>query len=283
MKTVCASCTALDYENPILSSKNKKPLWLDKIDYVSKFIENHSSFSIYKPSKYDQKIELNLGKSQAGKKILYWGASPNHSLHIKGAKDAYNEFENRGVSKIDSDGKVKVYLQCPQPYKTTKKGSRKEETFYRHFHFVFSNKCGDKWSTQLRTQIMICERDYKQLIGELDSGTSVIINALPSQYYAQDHIPNSYNLFHDTVKHMPYKETIDWFTYVVKQHYPVIYKQIQMNSLKIEEVPIICYCAHKDCDAAYKTVIELLKKGFVRVDEYKGGMKEYNYKTRSRT
>jgi len=237
MKTVCASCSAIDYEHPVMSSKNKKPLWLENVDYVSQFIENHKSFAIKRAPKYNQIIELNLGKNQKGKKI---------------------------------------HIQCPQPYKTTKKNSKKEESFYRHFHFVYSDKAYTLWEKQLYTQIIICEKTYSQVIHALNDRMTVVINALPSQYYAKDHIPNSYNLFHETIQKMSQQELFEWLQYVIKYHYPKLYTHIKNKDLKLEEVPIICYCAHKNCDAGYKSIIELLKKGFIRVDDYKGGMEDYH-------
>ena len=276
MKTVCASCSAIDYEHPVMSSKNKKPLWLENVDYVSQFIENHKSFAIKRAPKYNQIIELNLGKNQKGKKILYWAAQPESSLRIKDAKSAYNDFRNSGVALVNENGIAKIHIQCPQPYKTTKKKSKKEESFYRHFHFVYSDKAYTLWEKQLYTQIIICEKTYSQVIHALNDGMTVVINALPSQYYAKDHIPNSYNLFHETIQKMSQQELFEWLQYVIKYHYPKLYTYIKNKDLKLEEVPIICYCAHKNCDAGYKSIIELLNKGFIRVDDYKGGMEDYH-------
>ena len=41
-------------------------------------------------------------------------------------------------------------------------------------------------------------------------------------------------------------------------------------------IPIITYCAHKDCNASNMLAEVLLKKGFRNIDEYPGGMKEWN-------
>ena len=57
-----------------------------------------------------------------------------------------------------------------------------------------------------------------------------------------------------------------------------INKAIENGKLKIYEIPIICYCAHKDCNASELALEELAKKGFVNVSLYEGGMLEYNKK-----
>ncbi len=38
---------------------------------------------------------------------------------------------------------------------------------------------------------------------------------------------------------------------------------------------VIVYCAHDKCDAGEKAAIALMKKGFVNMSEFPGGMKEY--------
>ena len=69
----------------------------------------------------------------------------------------------------------------------------------------------------------------------------------------------------------------DWFSIVIKRHYPELQKMINKR-LSVYEIPIVCYCAHKDCNASELALEELAKKGFVNVSLYEGGMLEYNKK-----
>ena len=109
----------------------------------------------------------------------------------------------------------------------------------------------------------------------LNDGYTVLINALPSEYYAKDHIPNSYNLFHSTIKKTSQSELFEWFENVVKLHYPKLHTYVKNKKIDIYEIPIITYCAHNKCNASDLALKELLKKGFVNVNEYSDGIKDY--------
>ena len=136
MKDVCASCTGFDYNSPKLSSKDRKPLWLSKVDYVDKFIDSIPVTSSKKQNHTNQKIHVNAGKKLQGLKVLYWAAKPDTSIKVQDAKTAYGDFSNHGVGKINSDGSFIAHLNCPQNYKTIQKNKTKESSFYRHLHFV---------------------------------------------------------------------------------------------------------------------------------------------------
>ena len=45
--------------------------------------------------------------------------------------------------------------------------------------------------------------------------------------------------------------------------------------MEIYELPILMYCAHDKCDASEKAVQEIMKKGFVNVQDYTGGIMDY--------
>ena len=88
-KNVCGSCLQFKFNNTIKSSKKLKPQWLDKVDYVDKFITNYNNFNINYPDVYDQTINIFVGKIYANYKILYWGAKKNNSIKVNDAKSAY--------------------------------------------------------------------------------------------------------------------------------------------------------------------------------------------------
>jgi rhodanese-related sulfurtransferase len=279
--TICASCTGLSIDKPVKSSPAKKPQWLDDRDHVSEFIATYPDCKLKKQTQYTQQFDVEVGRAHQGKHLLYWAAQSCSALKANDAKTAYGSFRNHGVSKVDSKGNVRVYLQCPQPYKTKKKGETTPTTFYRHFHYVLSNSEKTSWTTQIYTKMVSCELNYNDLIDTIRKGTAVVLNVLPPEYYGKDHIPNTYNLPVKTVQRMKVDESKVWLSDVIGRHYPVLHKALQSKTITLKEVPIVCYCAHKDCNASELASIALMKKGFVRVDEYKGGMKEYNNKTKN--
>ena len=74
---------------------------------------------------------------------------------------------------------------------------------------------------------------------------------------------------------MSQNELFSWFKDVISINYPKINKLIKSKKLELYEVPIIVYCAHNKCTTSEISAIELLKKGFVNLMDFKGGMKEY--------
>jgi len=275
MKKVCASCVGLNVANVIKTDNESLPEWLQTTDYVSKFIKGQSNFKQVKNKKTDTKLELDLGVSRAGKYVLYWGAESSVFPKVKNAKQAYGSFKNNGITKVNSNGIVTLYFNCPQPYSTTVKGKRSKETFYRHVHFCLSNKANNKWLSTVYTKIIICRLSLKNTLSIVKKGDAVLINSLPRTMYGKGHIPNSYNLPHTELKRMSQDDLMNWFGDVVKMNYSKLHKMIKENKLNVYEIPIIVYCAHSDCSSSNVAATELLKKGFVNVSEFKGGMREY--------
>jgi len=275
MTTICASCTSFSVDSPTLNSSKRKPQWLDEHDFVSDFIQGMTHFKPRKPASCDQQIDFNMGKKCAHRTILYWAADSSTSLVVQGAKKAYNGFKNHGVAKLDANGCAKLYLRCPQIYTTTKKGKSTAESFYRHFHVVMANKQCDAWLSQMYTQVIVCKRSLQYVTECLREGDAVILNALPCEYYGKDHIPGSYNLTATQVKKMSADALGEWVLSLCKLHYPKLYRMVKSGKMDVNEIPVICYCAHSGCNASELLEKELLKKGMVRVDSFPGGMKEY--------
>ena len=275
MKKVCASCIGLNVTKIIKTDNELLPEWLQTTDYVSKFINGQTNFKQIKIKKFDTKLEVNLGTSRSGKYVLYCGAESSISPKIKNAKQAYGNFKNNGIAKVNSNGIATLYFNCPQPYSTTVKDKRLKETFYRHVHFCLSNKLNNNWLSTVYTKIIVCHVSLKNTINKVKRGTAVLINSLPGTMYGKSHIPNSYNLPHTKLKRMSQNDLIKWFSDVIKMNYPKLHNIIKEGNLNIYEVPIIVYCAHSGCESSNIAAIELLKKGFVNISEFKGGMKEY--------
>ena len=273
-KGTCASCLDFDIEKPVKSTEELKPTWLLKHDYVREFIDKQS-LKLRTPPKYDTEMKLELGQRFAGKRILYWATDEKKTKSpvVKDAKKAYGKFENSGVVKANAKGTANLRFDCPQLYKTKRTEKSKETTFFRHLHFV-TEKDG-AWDSQIYTKVVVCHYKFDKFIEEVKSGMSVIINALPAEYFAKDHVPNSFNLYYKTIAKMSVKELGEWFDEVIKLHYPKLATYIQNNKLQIYEIPIVTYCAHDKCNASELAIKELMKKGFVNINEYSGGIVEY--------
>ena len=274
-KKLCASCLKFNFNKTIKSKHDKKPKWLDKIDYVQEFVKKKSkSFSNKYPKNYNKVIKLNVGKKFSDRKILYWAAKPSQSLIINGARKAYGNFSNSGIATIDKEGFAKIKFIVPQNYKTIVKNEKKYTTFFKHIHFVISNNTKTNWLFHIFTKLVHNNYNYKELIKKLNSKTNIILNVLPSEYYAKDHIKDTYSLPVNTIKKLSVKDLNEWFNSIINLHYPKL-KKLLNNKLKLYEIPIICYCAHNKCDASKKGAEELMKKGFVNVSLYEDGMKDY--------
>ena len=113
--TNCASCYDFSIDKVIKVQSSKIPSWLLKHDYVKEFVMKAPN-QLKKPSKYDTKVELDLGKQYAGKKVLYWGALPKTTSDptISDAKKAYSNFQNNGVAKIDNKMNVVSIAEKPK-------------------------------------------------------------------------------------------------------------------------------------------------------------------------
>ena len=273
---LCPTCDIPKNISDVVLSDDELPAWLLKRNYVDEFINTQNKFKEYMPKKSSETLTIDVGKKNAGRFVLYWAADLKNSTIINDAKDAYKKFDNHGVSKVDAHGHVQVCLRCPQVYSTTPAKGKTTHTYNKHIHFCVSNKQNNKWlGDKVFTRLIVCNLSFKVFENCRKNGKTVIINALPAEYYGKDHIPNSWNLFHTTAKKLSQKDLISWFKGLLV-HYPKLHKLVDSGKLNLLNIPIITYCAHKDCNASNLLAEELLKKGFRNIDEYPGGMKEWN-------
>lgn len=274
-KGVCASCVSFSVDSIVKSQPNMKPTWLNERDFVEDFIASVDDFRV-RHGDYDIALDLEM-KKMAGRKMLYWAAKPKsyRDVLVKDAKSAYGNFSNYGVAKFDASGRARVFLKFPQVYSTVQRGQKTPQTFHPHLHFVVGDVFEKKWCQQIYTKILIKHVDYGEMVRSVRTRQYVLLNTLPAEYYARDHIPNSYNLHHASIKKMSVDDLRAWFLEVVQLHHPLLAEMIAARKLQIYEIPIICYCAHSKCNASDLAMRELVKKGFINVLLYEGGMKEY--------
>jgi rhodanese-related sulfurtransferase len=92
-----------------------------------------------------------------------------------------------------------------------------------------------------------------QLEKKLQSEDAVLINVLPHEKFARQHIPGSVNV----------PVSAEDFIRRVERHID------NMNQ------DVIVYCAGFDCDASTKAAEKLKKAGYKRIYDFKGGMQEW--------
>ena len=117
---------------------------------------------------------------------MYWTAkSWNNVLIVNDAKKGYGDFSNSGISKIDENGMVTLYFDCPQNYSTIRKDSSTKEIFYKHVHFVINDN--NVWQKdKIYTHIVNCSIDYKELLNYMKNRCCLLINSLPHKYYLKE-------------------------------------------------------------------------------------------------
>ena len=275
-KRLCASCLNFNFNKTLKVNKKQHPKWLDEVNYVERFINNYKNMNINYPKKYSNKLNVYIDKKFSNRKILYWGASSSNSnLLINDAKTAYGNFSNSGVSKIDNKGNCNIKINMPQNYKTIEKNGKINKTYFKHIHFVISNSNNDSWNSEIFTKLIHNNYDYNNFIKKLNSKEVIILNVLPSEMYAKEHIINTYNLPFKDIKKMSIKELNNWLYSLININYIKIKKILDTNKMELYEIPIICYCAHNKCDASKIACESLMKKGFVNVSLYEDGLKGY--------
>jgi uncharacterized membrane protein YuzA (DUF378 family) len=74
-----------------------------------------------------------------GSKVLYWAAEPSMEglKEIPTWQEAYNKFENAGVTRTDSTGVAVLRVRNPQPYLVPMKGRLEP-----HIHYRICNETG---------------------------------------------------------------------------------------------------------------------------------------------
>lgn len=274
-KRLCASCLKFNFNKTIKSSKKHKPSWLNKLDYVQQFINNYKNFKINYPLHFNNKIRIFIGKQHINKKILYWAAKPSNNILINDARLAYGSFSNSGVTIVNNDGFAIFKFLSPQNYKTIAKNGKNNTTYFKHIHFVIANKNNDSWNNNIYTKLVNNNFNTKHFIKNLNSKSYIVLNVLPSELYAKDHIINTYNLPYNNISKMSVNELNNWFKNIIDLHYPLLKKLIAKRKLDYYELPIICYCAHNECSASKTAAINLMKKGFVNINLYEDGLKGY--------
>lgn len=185
--------------------------------------------------------------------IFYFGSTKrNFTLPIKKFEEAYGKLSNSGVTRTDSKGNVKFYLDCPQVYI-----SLDGNIYERHIHYLYWNEKSKCWNKNLYTQKITCDVDTKFVTQHINK--SLLLDALPKKMYDKKHIKGAYNL--------PYNKVINEneLKKIIKERFNKFSKNI----------PIISYCYNSNCNAAEKLIKKLNKLGYNNIVHYKEGIQSW--------
>ena len=246
----------------------------DKDNYK---IKNLKNFKTVTPKITDLEVAVDID-DESEKWIFYWASNPqeDYSL-IEGPKKAYDNEENHGLIQLDKEGKAKIILNCPQPYKVNK------ITYPRHVHYTVENN--GKWDTNIRTYIITCHIDYDKLQTIMKDKSHIILNALDEDNFNEFHIPNSFNLHYASFDKLNKSRRMIKIKKLIKnviKNYPDLDKLLKDKKLNILDVPIVTYCANNKCSASEKLLEYLNESKFNNVLEYPGGIKDFKDKSKSK-
>ena len=265
----------------------------EKIEYWSKKNENYSpypkmvscdeNYSLknedlkeIEPELGDNPLYLNLtlGEEYSEKHVYYWAANENKDIHsILPPESAYGEYENHGLKKCNDKGETTLVFNTPQPYKEDKK------THPRHVHYIVEDS--NKVWKPLKTIRVLCTISIDYLDERIKGRDTMIVNALPEEYFKKDKIPNSVNLPLVSLNKLTNKSVERRVLKFLKsslKNYPVLYELVNDKKLDLKDIPIITYCAHSKCDASEKLIHALYSCGVNNVLEWKEGMEGWNKK-----
>jgi rhodanese-related sulfurtransferase len=200
--------------------------------------------------------------------ILYWTTKPTHSsMDVVSEDKAYDNYKNHGLVKSDSQGNITMKLCCPQLYRIN------YNTHPRHIHYTYVTS-KNTWNLNVKTLVITCTLTYDQMKDMVSKKNYLIINALPT---TESMIPGSVSL--------PVSELKDLDETKQKRKLAVFIKSKIKNNqslqklvdggVKYQDIPMIVYCAHSKCSAADSLIAILLKRGYVNVMEYPGGIQEW--------
>uniref|UniRef100_A0A6C0D0B1 Rhodanese domain-containing protein n=1 Tax=viral metagenome TaxID=1070528 RepID=A0A6C0D0B1_9ZZZZ len=223
--------------------------------------------NIKSPSNKTLPIEIHHKIKQKNTWVLYWASNPTEDIILKNDKEAYQNNTNNGVTKTDSKGNLILKLNCPSIY------TLDDSTHPRHVHFVLLKD--NKWDTSnIHTAYILCDIDYDLMNKYVTEKQHLIINAIDikgSKY--TDNIPNSFYLkMPKTGTKKVKKEVVNKFISKNIKNYSKLSKLLKDKKIKIENLPMIVYCAHKKCDASKKLLKTLMDLGYNNVIDFSGGI-----------
>ena len=278
----CSSCKNNKNNNNNSNNNNNTNKKFSKKQRQPHFGNNHNTIfpnnkvpdlngvKLSNPKNCNQEMVLDLGKVYANRYVLYYGSTKkdlSQYNHVKNSNQAYNDFRNNGIAKLDAKGKSQVKFRCPQVYKEGGK------TVLPHIHYIVAKKGNKEWNNKLKVKEVVCEVNYVELKDMIKNRCALILNALPIEYYIMDRIPMSVPLPHDLVmKKLNAKQVLKYIKEVLP-HASKIHKAVISGKMDLMDIPIVSYCYDEGCAADRDLQEKMVKIGFKNVKLYSPGIK----------
>lgn len=259
-------------QTTIDTDSNQLPRWLRDYDYVKQFVEKHQCFRQKHPNGASSIVHLKLREDLSGRSVLFWATKPQRGITVPDAKEAYDEFKNSGVSYVKQDGSVDLKLRCPSIYSAIPYYKQKKQTFPRHVHWVVSNRAKTAWEPTVYTTIMICGSSKAQVGRAIITQSAFVVNALSQEYHNKLSIDGTCSLGHERIAALSSGRVCGEVITKMKKQVPMLVAKAQAAGTQLSDLPIILYCAHKECNAAKRLAGHLLKAGFTNLYYYKAGL-----------
>jgi rhodanese-related sulfurtransferase len=274
----CLDCKSKLIDDLESDMENVVPLWYKKQGNYSLLPKALNCDNKYNPQKVDLKestpeitdTEVKVSvKTKKDTWVFYWASQPQKdSKKINGPAEAYGKEKNSGLLKTGKKGEVDLVLNCPQPYKVD------SITYPRHVHYVTLTD-DEVWDTDVKTMVVTCHLTKDDLKDVLKAKTHFVINALPEISHSEKSIPDSLNLPVEDVTEKNRDKKIKDFIEDNIEHYPDLKELVNKKKLQLKDVPIVVYCANKECNASHNLLQHMMNSGFSNVLEYPGGVKEW--------
>ena len=118
---LCKTCQTKKNIKSVTFSKSKKKFWKKSFHTKTQFPFNKkpdlNNIKLFYPKNSNLSITINMGEKFKNRYIYYYASSQkNECSKLVNWKKAYHNFENLGISKFSSNGKITIKLQVPQPY-----------------------------------------------------------------------------------------------------------------------------------------------------------------------
>ena len=282
MTKKCLDCKSTVIDDLEADMENEVPIWYKKAGNYSllpKLLNCNDKFNPHKTDLEEKKpeisevrievpVKVDVDKGEDGTWIFYWASLSTKEFEINGPEAAYGDESNSGLVYSKKNGEATLVLNCPQPYRVD------GITYPRHVHYTTLTE--DKvWSYEIKTLVVYCHLDYKQMEKAVKSKDHIIINALSEESHNDKSIPDTLNLPVQTLNENNRNEKVEEFIERNIKNYPELEELIKQNKLDIKDVPIIVYCANEKCNASKTLTKHIMNAGYSNVVEYPGGIEEW--------
>lgn len=278
MSKLCLTCDKpVDDLTEDLFSHDEKviPEWYKKIGNYSLLpppINRNPKYNLYGkknikesyPSGYDTKLKVNNNEFTPDTKktwVFYWVARSRnyHKTSYQQPEQAYGDFYNCGLTRVDQNGDITFRFDNPYPYQYN------NVKYPPHLHFVYLKSSG-LWEDKCNTMIITPDIDLSDFKYMISSDKYFVINAIPEEAK----LPIIYN----TVR-IAFNTDLDQINKIISEN---IDSHLVKKHGKIQNVPIVIYCKNKDCNASDLLIEKLRKLGYVNLLKFSGGIEKYYHK-----